>query len=153
MPPPPFQNQAPGRNGALSGKTKTEMPVLCLWDERIELKQECGASVGFTLNVKDIVGVVRYIESRVTNTGKAIVLVWLFIPATVCKKLREAVACQIQRRGRFASTVMSKAVNAVLVSAHALLANPSLNRTLHSVPAFGPPFHSGPNTVPLFRAG
>jgi hypothetical protein len=34
-----------------------------------------------------------------------------------------------------------------------VLANHSLNRTLHSVPAFGPPFHSVPNTVPLFRAG
>ena len=31
--------------------------------------------------------------------------------------------------------------------------NHSFNRTLHSVPAFDPPFHSGPNTVPPFRAG
>ena len=31
--------------------------------------------------------------------------------------------------------------------------NHSLNRTLHSGTVFGPPFHSGPNTVPLFRAG
>jgi hypothetical protein len=30
--------------------------------------------------------------------------------------------------------------------------NPSLKRTLHSVPAFGPSFHSGPIAVPLFRA-
>ena len=34
-----------------------------------------------------------------------------------------------------------------------VLANPSLNRTLHSVPSISPPFHSGPITVPLFRAG
>ena len=25
--------------------------------------------------------------------------------------------------------------------------NPTLNRTLHSAPAFGPPFHSGPNAA------
>jgi len=30
--------------------------------------------------------------------------------------------------------------------------NPSLKRTLHSVPAIGPSFHSGPIAVPLFRA-
>ena len=35
----------------------------------------------------------------------------------------------------------------------AVLANPSLNRTLHSVPSVSPPFHSGPIAVPLFRAG
>ena len=34
-----------------------------------------------------------------------------------------------------------------------VLANPSLNRTLHSVPSISPPFHSGPIAVPLFRAG
>ena len=34
-----------------------------------------------------------------------------------------------------------------------VLANPSLNRTLHSVPAISPPFHFGPIAVPLFRAG
>lgn len=34
-----------------------------------------------------------------------------------------------------------------------LRANTSFNRTLHSLPAFGPPFHSGPNTINLFRAG
>ena len=34
-----------------------------------------------------------------------------------------------------------------------VLANPSLNRTLHSVPAISPPFHSGPIAAPLFRAG
>ena len=34
-----------------------------------------------------------------------------------------------------------------------VLANPSLNRTLHSGPAISPPFHSGPIAVPLFRAG
>ena len=129
------------------------MLVLCRREERTEAKQERGASVGFTLNLQSTVGVVHFIETPVTNTGKAIVLVSLLIPATVCKTLREAAACQIQRPGSFASTVMSKAVNAVLVSVHALLANQSLNRTLHSVPAFGPPFHSGPNTVPLFRAG
>jgi hypothetical protein len=33
------------------------------------------------------------------------------------------------------------------------LANQSLNRTLHSRPPFTPPFHSGVNAVPLFRAG
>ena len=31
--------------------------------------------------------------------------------------------------------------------------NGSLNRTLHSMPAFGLAFHAGPNTVLLFRAG
>jgi hypothetical protein len=31
--------------------------------------------------------------------------------------------------------------------------NPSVNRTLHGLPAFGPPFHSGPNTAKPFRAG
>ena len=36
---------------------------------------------------------------------------------------------------------------------HRALANQSLNRTLHSRPPFGPPFHSGPNATPLFRAG
>jgi hypothetical protein len=35
----------------------------------------------------------------------------------------------------------------------AALPNPSVNRTLHGLPAFGPPFHSGPNTVNPFRAG
>ena len=35
----------------------------------------------------------------------------------------------------------------------AVLANPSLNRTLHSVPSISPPFHSGPIAAPLFRAG
>ena len=35
----------------------------------------------------------------------------------------------------------------------AVLANPSLNRTLHSGTAISPPFHSGPIAVPLFRAG
>ena len=35
----------------------------------------------------------------------------------------------------------------------AVLANLSLNRTLHSVPSISPPFHSGPIAVPLFRAG
>ena len=153
MPRPPFRSQAPGRNGALSWKTKTEMLVLCRREERTEAKQERGASVRFTLNLQSTVGIVYFIETPVTNTGKAIVLVSLLIPATVCKTLREAVARQIQRPGSLASTVMSKAVNAVLVSVHALLANQSLNRTLHSVPAFGPPFHSGPNAVPLFRAG
>ena len=34
-----------------------------------------------------------------------------------------------------------------------VLANPSLNRTLHSLPSISPPFHSGPIAVPLFRAG
>ena len=31
--------------------------------------------------------------------------------------------------------------------------NHSLNRTLHSMPSFSPPFHSGLNAVLLFRAG
>jgi hypothetical protein len=31
--------------------------------------------------------------------------------------------------------------------------NRSLNRTLHSMPAFGLAFHASPNTVLLFRAG
>jgi hypothetical protein len=31
--------------------------------------------------------------------------------------------------------------------------NPSVNRTLHGLPAFGPSFHSGPNTAKPFRAG
>ena len=31
--------------------------------------------------------------------------------------------------------------------------NPTLNRTLHSVAAFGPPFHSGPKAGTPFRAG
>jgi hypothetical protein len=35
----------------------------------------------------------------------------------------------------------------------AALPNPSVNRTLHGLPAFGPPFHSGPNTANPFRAG
>ena len=34
-----------------------------------------------------------------------------------------------------------------------VLANPSVNRTLHGMPGFGPPFHSGPNPVIPFRAG
>ena len=34
-----------------------------------------------------------------------------------------------------------------------VLANQSLNRTLHGMPGFGPPFHSGPNPVLPFRAG
>ena len=33
------------------------------------------------------------------------------------------------------------------------LANPSVNRTLHGMPGFGPPFHSGPNPALPFRAG
>ena len=33
------------------------------------------------------------------------------------------------------------------------LANPSVNRTLHGMPGFGPPFHSGPKPVTPFRAG
>ena len=32
-------------------------------------------------------------------------------------------------------------------------ANPSVNRTLHGIPGFGPPFHSGPNPAIPFRAG
>ncbi len=32
-------------------------------------------------------------------------------------------------------------------------ANPSFNLTLYSLSVFGLPFHSGPNTVNLFRAG
>ncbi len=32
-------------------------------------------------------------------------------------------------------------------------ANPSVNRTLHGMPASGPPFHSGPYAVMPFRAG
>ena len=32
-------------------------------------------------------------------------------------------------------------------------ANHSLNRTLHGMPGFGPPFHSGPNPAIPFRAG
>ena len=32
-------------------------------------------------------------------------------------------------------------------------ANHSLNRTLHGMPGFGPPFHSGPNPAMPFRAG
>ena len=32
-------------------------------------------------------------------------------------------------------------------------ANPSVNRTLHGMPGFGPPFHSGPNPAIPFRAG
>jgi hypothetical protein len=59
----------------------------------------------------------------------------------------------MQRLDYFASSVIFKLANAVLVPFRALLANHSLNRTLHSVPTFGPPFHSVPNTVPLFRAG
>ena len=31
--------------------------------------------------------------------------------------------------------------------------NPSVNRTLHGMPGFGPPFHSGPNPAIPFRAG
>ena len=31
--------------------------------------------------------------------------------------------------------------------------NPSVNRTLHGMPASGPPFHSGPCAVMPFRAG
>ena len=31
--------------------------------------------------------------------------------------------------------------------------NPSVNRTLHGMPASGPPFHSGPYAVIPFRAG
>ena len=34
----------------------------------------------------------------------------------------------------------------------AVVPNPSLNLTLHSLPVFGPPFHSGPNTGKLFLA-
>ena len=34
-----------------------------------------------------------------------------------------------------------------------VLATPSVNRTLHGMPGFGPPFHSGPNPVIPFRAG
>ena len=34
-----------------------------------------------------------------------------------------------------------------------LMPNNSLNRSLRSVPAFGPSFHSGPNTVTLLRPG
>ena len=32
-------------------------------------------------------------------------------------------------------------------------ANHSLNRTLHGMPGFDPPFHSGPNPILPFRAG
>ena len=31
--------------------------------------------------------------------------------------------------------------------------NLSVNRTLHGMPSFGPPFHSGPNPAIPFRAG
>jgi len=42
--------------------------------------------------------------------------------------------------------------NAAQATAASMRPNPSLKRTLHSVPAFGPSFHSGPIAVPLFRA-
>ena len=53
------------------------------------------------------------------------------------------------------------ALRSMQCNAHAALmrlkhkppANRSLNRTLHSMPAFGLAFHASPNTVLLFRAG
>lgn len=126
---------------------------------RLELEQRGkpmqgqSASVGDTLKCKDAFRTNRDIKFLSTNKRRSIVFCKSLIPATACKTLLEAIARQIQRLGRFASSVMFKAANVVLVPVHALLANLSLNRTLHSVPAFGPPFHSGPNTVPLFRAG
>ena len=80
-------------------------------------------------------------------------LSWQQKSATVCKTLPESVSRQMQKPGTFASSVMFKAANAVLVPVRALLANQSLNRTLHSVPAFGPPFHSGPNAATPQCAG
>ena len=123
MPNPPFQSQAPGRNVALSGKPKTERQVLWNRAEGNESKQKFGTLFCFTMNFQNTVGVVRNTEAWVAKAGNAIVLVWLNISATVCKTLREAAARQIQRLGIFASTVMSRAVKAVLVSVHALLAN------------------------------
>jgi hypothetical protein len=41
----------------------------------------------------------------------------------------------------------------ILLKRSAVMPNRSLNRTLHSMPAFGLAFHASPNTVLLFRAG
>lgn len=126
---------------------------------RLELEQRGkpmqgqSASVGDTLKCEDAFRANLEIWFPSTNTRRSIVLAKSQMFATAGKTLLEAVARQIQRLGRLASSVMFMEANAVLVIVHALLANQSLNRTLHSVPAFGPPFHSGPNIVPLFRAG
>jgi hypothetical protein len=45
-----------------------------------------------------------------------------------------------------------RARNASCGQVREVLPNPSVNRTLHGLPALGPPFHSGPNTVNPFRA-
>ena len=56
------------------------------------------------------------------------------------------------RRGCNTATVLRTVANSAHVAAQTVMPNPSLNRTLHSLPAFGLKQLS-PNTANLFRAG
>ena len=47
----------------------------------------------------------------------------------------------------------TRRVGKSLAAGYKVLANHSLNRTLHGMPSFGPPFHSGPNPAMPFHAG
>ena len=54
---------------------------------------------------------------------------------------------------RYDGTTMAAILNYSCGKSRKVRPNPSVNRTLHGLPAFGPPFHSGPNAVNPFRAG